>query len=388
MTTILLNPCGGSSCTCTGQIGRAYIGGDFTSIGGAAKDTCAMLDGDGVAVDTFTCTPDDSVVALYLDETNATLWIGGFFLTVNGSTTKALAGVDWNTGAMVYSYNIVGDVSNVLHDSFITSFASDGTYLYFGGELRTIGGVTGFFHVARLLLSSGVVDTSWKPVFNGGVSGLSLLESTTLYAATSANTVNATATHGAFSIDVANPTAAPAWNAVWNSGGPLSILAVSSSSIFVGGTLAINGPPLKSGLIEYDATGASTSWYPTPGTNLLQGGASPSANRLVPFRTTGLAGLLVGGDFTSAAGVSIGNIASFLFVGQLDESFDHTTPSTSSLTSCSDATYAGDGRVYAAFSGNGKGVYAYEADDGSTFDGWAPASNGDCFAIITTMTPP
>ena len=75
--------------------GGWYIGGDFTTVGGVARDRLAQLDASG-AITAFNPNADNIVRALVLAGT--TLYVSGGFTTIGGQNSSNLAAVSAATG--------------------------------------------------------------------------------------------------------------------------------------------------------------------------------------------------------------------------------------------------------------------------------------------------
>jgi hypothetical protein len=169
-----------------------------------------------------------------------TLYVGGSFdnaLVQGGaSTTRTdLAAFDRGTGALLGAWQ-----ANT--DAIVRSLASDGSYLYVGGDFTTIGGVAQG-RLARVSLTTGAVDTGFAPKLGGSVRAV----------------------------------------------------AVGNGAVFAGGGFTMSGGTAEQDLAKFDAdTGAKMSAY-TASTN-----GAVDVLALDPSGTS----LAVGGNFTSLSGSS------------------------------------------------------------------------------------
>src|SRR5207244_2747733 len=91
-------------CTAPDGNGGYYLGGDFTSIGGAARNRLAHVRGDGT-LDDWNPGADSDVSALAFG--GSTVYVGGVFSTCGGAPRSRIAALDavsgaatsWNPGA-------------------------------------------------------------------------------------------------------------------------------------------------------------------------------------------------------------------------------------------------------------------------------------------------
>ncbi len=92
-----------------GADGSVYVGGNFTTIDGVARNDVARILSDGSVDSDFDPDVVDGVQyeeltevrSLAFDEQTGTLYIGGNFDTINGSVTRnGLAAVDGQTGVV------------------------------------------------------------------------------------------------------------------------------------------------------------------------------------------------------------------------------------------------------------------------------------------------
>ena len=162
------------------------VGGEFTHIGGAARNHVAALITtlNSNFVTAWNPDTDDTVLTMALFDT--TLYIGGEFTQVNvGSSTP----LDRNYIAAVDA-NIDEDGNTIINDwdpdadGFVRSIVTsgDGLQVYAGGDFTSIGGQS---RIAIAALDSGT-DTNnatvWKPDANsGGSVHTMLLSGNTLY---------------------------------------------------------------------------------------------------------------------------------------------------------------------------------------------------------------
>jgi uncharacterized repeat protein (TIGR01451 family) len=150
--------------------GVLYIGGDFTNIGGAARQYVAKVSASGTGGVDASWNPNSNytVEALALDGAGS-LYIGGNFFLVGGQSRERIAKVAaGGTGTVDPSWNPSADAS-------VSALAVDGSGgVYAGGLFTTISGQSRNY-IAKLAGSgTGAVDASWNPSANGKVNTLAV----------------------------------------------------------------------------------------------------------------------------------------------------------------------------------------------------------------------
>lgn len=144
--------------------GGAFIGGDFTSVGGVARAGIAHIQADG-SVGTLNANVTGSVNALALTPTHVV--VGGAFTAVGGVAIANLAAVSRTTGAVDATWGVGANAT-------VRALAVDGTALYVGGD-QTAMGATATARVSRLTAATGVVDAAFAAgigIENGSVNAL------------------------------------------------------------------------------------------------------------------------------------------------------------------------------------------------------------------------
>ncbi|MEZ5228697.1 MAG: hypothetical protein R2710_19140 [Acidimicrobiales bacterium] len=156
----------------TEQIGNiVYMGGRFTSAtnGNVTEPQVAIAAFDASTGDFLTSwrpTLDGAVYALEASPDGTRLFVGGDFETVNGTPTGGLVALVPATGAIdttwagrIGGYNLVRSL-DVGHG-----------YLYAGGGFTSMSsGNQGqaAYRVGRYDLDTGMIDSTWRPVIQGG----------------------------------------------------------------------------------------------------------------------------------------------------------------------------------------------------------------------------
>lgn len=129
-----------------------YLGGDFTTVSGQARQRVAAVNTTSGALLPFTATVDKPVRAITASPADGKVFIGGEFNTVNGASVHALAALDPTSGATKQTFP-----NWIPPTSAVKALANDGTNFYLGAE-GTGGGV--FDGRIAGVLSSGAMK--WK----------------------------------------------------------------------------------------------------------------------------------------------------------------------------------------------------------------------------------
>jgi beta-propeller uncharacterized protein DUF5122 len=111
----------------------AWVAGDFTNIGGQARNKLAAVHTDGSVDSAFNPGPGSGAVvsALTLSEDNSRVYFGGTFDHVKDEVRNNLAAVDARTGALTaWDPNATGAVS---------SLTASGALVYAGGTFSNLG---------------------------------------------------------------------------------------------------------------------------------------------------------------------------------------------------------------------------------------------------------
>lgn len=144
-----------------------YVGGFFTTIGGGSRNYLAALDATTGALDAWDPNPSDFVTALELGQGDEpTMYIGGFFTSVDGTTRNHAAEVELSTGDLT-TWN--PDVNG--GDVYAIKLGEGVVYL--GGYFTSVGGQTRN-RIASVATTSGDVET-WDPNAEDGVLSIKLL---------------------------------------------------------------------------------------------------------------------------------------------------------------------------------------------------------------------
>jgi len=152
--------------------GDVFVGGAFTSIGGADRVSLARLaaSGNTLAVAGWdpaldNCQPSECAASIVADGLGFLL-VGGIFDGVDGIVRPRLARISVSTGQLDATFNAGFPLTA---GTAVRSLARDaGGGLYLGGNFAIVGGA-GRKNLARIQATTGVVDTTWDPNSTGVV---------------------------------------------------------------------------------------------------------------------------------------------------------------------------------------------------------------------------
>jgi hypothetical protein len=268
-----------------------YVGGFFDTVNtGTIRHFAAAFDPASGTATSWDPRPNGAVYALVV--ANFTVYLGGSFTTVFGAARNAAAAVDADTATLdSWDPNVTGAVYQL---------AASGTTIYAAGSFQTVnGGTTSRDNVALFDNSTGTAVEGFAPVVGGdvfalGLAGTSLVAGGAFHSAANGDP-------GTFRRDnlaaVDLPTGLPtSWNPHTND--IVFALAVSGSTVYVGGGFTrVNGSTLRNGLAAFGASvSTALQWNPNVNGNV--------------FALAVLGGTVyAGGDFTTASGLTRNRVA-------------------------------------------------------------------------------
>ncbi|HKZ13211.1 MAG TPA: hypothetical protein VJL81_05125 [Solirubrobacterales bacterium] len=138
--------------------GGTYVGGNFTSVGGATRSHLVHLLPDGAVDPNFDPAPDGNVTALLLHGT--TLYVAGEFTHIAGASRTHLAALSTVDGTLVPGF------ADPAPESGPHAFAYQSGKLYLGGSFLTLGGAE-HHGIGRIDATTGAVDSTWSPQLVG-----------------------------------------------------------------------------------------------------------------------------------------------------------------------------------------------------------------------------
>jgi hypothetical protein len=240
--------------------GGWFVGGTFTTIGGATRANVARINAD-LSIASWNPGTDGTVT--FIKRSGANVYLSGGFTTVGGQARAQFAAVDAATGvttAFSAALNAPYGRVNALEEKADTVFV--------GGGFSTIGGVsrTGLAAVNRL---TGAL-LGWTPNSNGTVCALRQYGGM-LYVAGWFNSIGGASRQSLACLDP-NTALATAWTANTNSSSAaVRTLDLSGSILYIGGDFTSIGGQSRNYIAAYNlSTGAILSWNPNAGYSVYQ----------------------------------------------------------------------------------------------------------------------
>jgi hypothetical protein len=284
--------------------GGWYIGGEFTEVGGVARNRIAHILADGTVDPAWDPNAGDAVYALAVS--GSTVYAGGFFTSIGGQTRNRIAALDAATGSATAWDPNAG--------SRVKTLAISGSTIYAGGQFTTIGGQTRN-NIAALDAATGDA-TAWNPNAGSTVRALAVSGST-VYAGGFFSSIGGQTRNRIAALDAATGDAT-AWNPSANS--VVYALAVSGSTVYAGGDFTSIGEQTRNHIAALDATtGGATAW-------------NPNADNIVYALAVDGSSVFAGGEFATIGGNPRQGFAEFAFPPAAPSSPGATAIATNQIT--------------------------------------------------------
>ncbi len=298
--------------------GGWFIGGDFTEVNGTASLKLAKLGTDGHLDQTWIAnvTGAGAVVnALAYDPFTASLYVGGDFNTIGSQSRSDLAKVSGTgTGAVDVAFQ-----ANTTAGA-VNSLALDGGTLYVGGDFTDIGGTT-LDRLVKVNTTTGAVDNAWAPQPDAIVRTM-MLSNGQLYVGGDFTNIGGAPRNRLARIDGSGN--ADGWDP--SVSGPAYALAAFGASIIAGGSFTqantSGTAATRLNIAAFDAlSGTVQPWYPTGGAShkvtalftmggdLLVAGDFNTIGAVSRWRMAALTGAAVPTAWSPAPGGAIDAIA-------------------------------------------------------------------------------
>lgn len=251
----LNNVYGGSVDALVISAGTVYVGGDFDSIGGQARNSLAAFDAatgnvtswDPEPIGGYNGFPSVSEIAISGD----TVYVAGNFDSISGQSRTGIAALDATTG-------IPNSFAPLLNYGFASTAAVAGGSVYVGGGFQSIGGQY-YSGIAALDANTGMA-TSWSPNVQPNSIDAIVVSGGTVYVGGDFTSIGGQSRANIAAID-ATTAAVTSWNPGANN--VVNTMIVSGNTIYVGGEFTSIGGQSRNYIAALDATtGNATSWDP------------------------------------------------------------------------------------------------------------------------------
>jgi hypothetical protein len=273
-----------------------YVGGDFGTIDGTTRDALAALDATTGDLRTFKHTVAGSPRSLAVG--HGLLYVGGHLTAVDSQARTNLAAFTLATGALSTAWAPTADDT-------VYTVVSDTNRIYIGGKFHKINGIAGTAKLAAVSVDAAVRDPAFRP------SLLVLVRA----AAIGPNGVFAAEGGQGGRVVAYSTTGAPQWT--FTTDGDVQALAYLDGNVYAGGHFdnackddntgvhgfCKDGATSRVKLAAVDgSTGLLSDW--DPHANGVHGVFTMAANAT-------LGTVAVGGEFTAVGGTSRGRFVQF-----------------------------------------------------------------------------
>jgi hypothetical protein len=142
-----------------------YVGGSFLVVGGQTRNNAAEFAGPAGSPsdDVTTWNPNVTGTVDAITQSGGTVYLGGSFSAVGGTTRTSLAAV--NSSGTLQSWN-------PSTGGTVDALAVNGGNVYIGGSFSKVDGTSGYNNLAEVDNVVGTLNTSWNPNVNGPVAAL------------------------------------------------------------------------------------------------------------------------------------------------------------------------------------------------------------------------
>ncbi len=260
-----------------------YVGGTFTTIGGASRTNLAAIDASSGLATAWKAGADSSVSTLTVSANR--VYATGYFSTGQSQQYQYIAAFDVSTGALI-NWNPKPDSHNIYALSVV------GTTVYVVGSFANIGGRPRN-HLAALDANTGLA-TDWNPINedNGQIYAIAASD-TKVYVGGYFSHFGQQQRNNLAAVDTATGIVKP-----WNPGANnwVVTLAINGKTLYAGGMFTQIGGLTRNRIAAIDtATGIPTSWNPN-----ASGQVGFSSGVLAIAVNNGM--VYAGGDFTNIGG--------------------------------------------------------------------------------------
>jgi hypothetical protein len=341
-----------------GSGGITFVGGDFTYVGPNTGNGAALNTTSGVPDMTFP-TVEGNILATVADGAGG-FYIGGDFTKVGGLTRDRIA--------HILAGGSVDPAFDPNANNTVRALAVSGSTVYAGGDFTSIGGQTRN-HIAALAASGSA--TAWDPSASNTTSDVTVralaVSGTTVYVGGNFTSIGGQSRSRIAALDAASGSAT-AWDP--NAGGSVSAVAVSGATVYAGGNFTSIGGQTRLRIAALDATsGAATEW-------------APDASNWVSALAVSGSTVYAGGIFNNIGGQPRNHIAALDVISGLATPWDPgASDYVCSLAVSGSTVYAGGN--FTSVGGRARAhIAALDATGAAT--SWQPDTTGEVDALAVS----
>ncbi len=278
-----------------------YAGGEFTTIGGEARERIAAIcatakcESEVAAGKATAWNPKANGAVDTVGVSGSTVYAGGAFTEIGGSLRERVAAVcatakcegEVAAGkATAWNPELVGTA--------VLALAISGSTVYLGGEFTKAGGSArkDIAAVCAIAKCEGVIAagkaTAWKPNSNAKVQTLAV-SGANIYAGGAFTEIAAEKRNFIAELNASGTVKAEPWNPNANNAVNAITVDGTTSVVYIGGSLSSIGGEARENLAALNSSNEVSSW-------------NPGANKAVKTLASSASTVYVGGEFTSAGG--------------------------------------------------------------------------------------
>lgn len=291
--------------------GRIYVGGGFAAILGSARARVARITHtagtQAITLDSWNPGPGTNGNVRAFGLGNGTVYVGGDFSSVGGTTRGRLAELDAITATLT---GWAPEVSGT-----IAALAVDATQVFVGGPFNEISGDTR--NGAAAIDRASAAAVGWNPSPAGAVNAIAVAGSTVMMGGGIAG-FGAEARNGLAALDLQSGAILP-WNPGMD-GTQIDEILIRGNAVYISGNFTTVGGDVHIGAVAVDPIfGATLNW-------------NPDLNGAVTAMVFDATSAYISGAFTTVNGLAHARLARVsLATGDVDATFNPTVTGGSAM---------------------------------------------------------